>query len=60
MQLLALRTYLQFGWRIYGRLAVDYRKKDAQDRRRLYLGSCINSTVLKLDMQFLVRGPTAP
>ena len=55
VQYLAIRSYQQFGWRIYSRLAVDFRKKDAQARRRLYLGSNTYLTLLKLDFQFNVR-----
>lgn len=53
-QFLALWTMLQFGWRIFSRQAIDYRKKDAQQRMRLYLSRSLFLTLEKLDIQFLV------
>lgn len=53
-QFLTLWTILQFGWRIVSRQAVDYRKKDAKERMRLYLSRSMFLTVEKLDFQFLV------
>ena len=55
MQFLAIWTTMQFGWRIFSRLAVDFRKKDAHERKRLYLSRALFLTVEKLDLQFLVR-----
>lgn len=53
-QFLTCWTILQFGWRIFSRQAVDYRKKDAKERMRLYLSRAMFLTVEKLDFQFLV------
>ncbi len=55
MQVLAVWTVLQFGWRIFSRLAIDFRKKDAQQRLRLYLSRAVFLTLEKFDLQFLVR-----
>ncbi len=55
MQFLALWTVLQFGWRIFSRSAIDFRKRDAQERMRLYLSRALFLTLEKLDIQFLVR-----
>lgn len=53
-QFLTCWTILQFGWRIFSRQAVDYRKKDAKERMRLYLSRSLFLTIEKLDFQFLV------
>lgn len=55
LQFLAFWTVLQFGWRIFSRLAIDFRKKDAQQRLRLYLSRALFLTFEKLDLQFLVH-----
>ncbi len=54
-QFLSLWTVLQFGWRIFSRQAIDFRKKDAQQRMRLYLSRALFLTLEKLDFQFEVN-----
>ncbi|KAL3160650.1 hypothetical protein ABBQ32_010571 [Trebouxia sp. C0010 RCD-2024] len=47
-------TWGQFGWRTYSKLAADMRIKDAdQQRKSFVLVNCF-TTLLKLDIQFLI------
>ncbi|KAK9811688.1 hypothetical protein WJX72_008422 [[Myrmecia] bisecta] len=51
---LAYITWSQFGWRTYSKLACDMRVKNADERRKVYILVNIFTTLLKLDMQFLI------
>eukprot|EP00210_Caulerpa_lentillifera_P002445 g2343.t1 len=52
--ILAFMTYNKFGWRIYSRLACDLRLKNAAERTLLYFAQNRFTTLVKLDIQFLV------
>ena len=43
-------TWRDFGWRLHSRLGVDFRKKGAEARRRLYSFQDIYVTLIKLDL----------
>jgi len=49
-QVLAYMTWRDFGWRLHSRLGVDFRKKGAEARRRLYSFQDIYVTLIKLDL----------
>ena len=48
-QFLAFLSWREFGWRLHSRLGVDFRKKGAEVRRRLYSYQDIYVTLIKLD-----------
>ncbi len=48
-------AWRQFGWRLYGKLGVDFREKGAASRMRKALQRNAYVTVLKINVMFLVR-----
>lgn len=48
-QTLAFLSWRNFGWRLHSRLGVDFRKKGAEVRRRMYTYQDIYVTIFKLD-----------
>lgn len=55
LQITALLAWRQFGWRLYGKLGVDFREKGAATRMRKALQRNAFITVLKINVMFLVR-----
>ena len=55
LQITALLAWRQFGWRLYGKLGVDFREKGAATRMRKALQRNAFVTVLKINVMFLVR-----
>lgn len=49
LQMLAFLSWRNFGWRLHSRLGVDFRKKGAEVRRRMYTYQDIYVTIFKLD-----------
>lgn len=54
-QITAVLAWRQFGWRLYGKLGVDFREKGAASRMRKALQRNAYVTVLKINVMFLVR-----
>lgn len=54
MQITALISCRQFGWRLYSRLGVDFRRPDAKLVQRMALLANLFNTLVKLDFVFLV------
>eukprot|EP00890_Picochlorum_soloecismus_P005201 jgi/Picsp_1/5682/NSC_03041-R1_protein kinase domain containing protein len=50
----ALISCRQFGWRLYSRLGVDFRRPDAKLVQRMALQANLFNTLIKLDFVFLV------
>lgn len=48
-------AWRQFGWRLYGKLGVDYREKGAAMRMRKALQRNAYVTLLKVNVMLLVR-----
>lgn len=53
---LASLAYRQFGWRLYAKLGVDYRQRDAEGRARAGVLTNAFYALVKLDLMMLVRG----
>lgn len=56
LQICAVLSWRQFGWRLYGKLGVDFREKGAASRMRKALQRNAYVTLLKLNVMLLVSG----
>lgn len=55
MQLFAALSWREFGWRLFGKLGVDFREKGAAVKMRRALQRNAYVTLLKINAMLLVR-----